>query len=215
MLFLTKLFGVTTSDAERYLDAEPEYAEEIVGHVLTMQANAAAEQRRPLCRGTHAKGVCVRARFEVLDVTAGRDPVLAARLARGIFAKPGSYPATFRFGNSDPQVNSDQKPDVRSLSFFVDLTSGWHGGSGGWYPASGLFAAERADPSDQRRTGIPGDDEGADGCKSVERPGVADVSRPVARYASDRIGKSPVEAATEGISAASLLEHSPVPPRCG
>ena len=122
MLFLTKLFGVTTSDAERYLDAEQQYAEEIVGHVLSMQARAAAEQRRPLCRGTHAKGVCARARFEVFDVTAGRDPVIAARLARGIFAKPGTYPATVRFGNSDPQVNSDQKPDVRSLSFFVDLT---------------------------------------------------------------------------------------------
>jgi hypothetical protein len=124
VLFLTKLLGVTTSDAERYLDTEREYAEEIVGHVLTMQARAAAEQRRPLCRGTHAKGVCVQAQFEVLDVAAGRDPVLATRLAGGIFAKPGSYPATVRFGNSDPQVNSDQKPDVRSLSFFVDLTRG-------------------------------------------------------------------------------------------
>jgi hypothetical protein len=124
VLFLTKLFGVTTTDAERYLDAEREYAEEIVGHVLAMQANTAAEQRRPLCRGTHAKGVCARARFEVLDVTAGHDPVLAARLARGVFGKPGYYPATVRFGNSDPQVNSDQKPDVRSLSFSVDLTGG-------------------------------------------------------------------------------------------
>jgi hypothetical protein len=124
VVFLSKLFGVTTSDAERYLDAEQEYAEEIVGHVLTMQARAADEQRRPLCRGTHAKGVCARARLEVFDLTAGRDPVLAARLARGIFGKPGSYPATVRFGNSDPQVNSDQKGDVRSLSFFVDLTRG-------------------------------------------------------------------------------------------
>ena len=215
MLFLTKFFGVTTSDAERYLDAEREYAEEIVGHVLTMQASAAAEQRRPLCRGTHAKGVCARARFGVLDVTAGGDPVLAARLARGIFGKPGTYPATVRFGNSDPQVNSDQKPDVRSLSFFVDLTRGGTKVPADGSPASGLFAAERADPSHQRRAGVPGDDEGADGCKSVERFGVTNVSRPVACCASDRIGKSPVKAAAEGISAASLLEHSPVPPRGG
>jgi hypothetical protein len=133
VLFLTKLFGVTTSDSERYLDVEREFAQEIVGHVLTMQADAATKQRRPLCRGTHAKGVCARARFEVLDVTAGRDPVLAARLARGIFAKPGNYPATVRFGNSDPQVNSDQKPDVRSLSFLVDLTDG-----GTKIPADGI-----------------------------------------------------------------------------
>ena len=134
MLFLTKLFGVTTSDAERYLDMDDKYGEEIVGHVLTMQAKAAADQRRPLCRGTHAKGVSVRARFEVLDVTAGRDPTLGARLARGIFTKPGCYPATVRFGNSDPQVNSDQKPDVRSLSFFVDLTMG-----GSEVPANGVL----------------------------------------------------------------------------
>jgi DNA-binding transcriptional LysR family regulator len=65
-----------------------------------------------------------RAVFEVLDVAADRDPALAARLARGVFAQPGSYPATVRFGNSDPLVKSDQKADVRSLSFSVDLTRG-------------------------------------------------------------------------------------------
>ncbi len=68
------------------------------------------------------KGVCARAQFEVFDVTVGRDLKLAARLAKGIFAKPGVYPAVVRFGNSDPKVNSDFKPDVRSLSFSVDLT---------------------------------------------------------------------------------------------
>jgi hypothetical protein len=124
VLLLSKWFGVTTSDAERYLDEEQKYAEEIVKYVLLMQANSAAKQNRPLCRGTHAKGVCARARFEVLDVTAGREPALGARLARGIFATPGSYSATVRFANSDPQVNSDYKADVRSLSFYVDLTRG-------------------------------------------------------------------------------------------
>jgi hypothetical protein len=58
----------------------------------------------------------------VFDVTAGRDRDLAARLAKGIFAKPGVYPAIVRFANSDPKINSDFKPDVRSLSFLVDLT---------------------------------------------------------------------------------------------
>jgi hypothetical protein len=124
VLFLSKWFGVTTSDAERYLDVEQKYAEEIVDHVLLIQTNAAAKQNRPLCRGTHAKGVCAQATFEVLDVTAGREPALGARLAKGIFAAPGGYPATVRFANSDPQVNSDYKADVRSLSFFVDLTRG-------------------------------------------------------------------------------------------
>jgi hypothetical protein len=88
-----------------------------------MQANAAAKQNQPLARGTHAKGVCALAQFEVFDVTTGRSPELAARLAKGIFAKPGIYPATVRFGNSDSRKNSDFKPDVRSLSFSVDLNS--------------------------------------------------------------------------------------------
>jgi hypothetical protein len=122
MLFLTRWFGVTGSDAERNLAREQSDIKEITERVLLMQANAAAQQHQPLRRGTHAKGVCARAKFEVFDVTVGRDRKLAARLARGMFAKPGVYPAIVRFGNADPKANSDFKPDVRSLSFSVDLT---------------------------------------------------------------------------------------------
>src|SRR4051794_40915870 len=122
MPFLTKLFGVTFSEADRNLVREQTDIEEITQKSLLMQANAAATQHRPLARGTHAKGVCVRAQFEVFDVAKGRDPALAARLAKGIFAKPGLYPAMVRFGNADSKKNSDFKADVRSLSFSVDLT---------------------------------------------------------------------------------------------
>jgi len=122
MLFLTRLFGVTGSDAERSVAGEQAVIEAITERVLAMQAKAAAQQHRPLRRGTHAKGICVQAQFEVFDVTVGRDPALAARLAKGIFAKPGVYPAVVRFANSDSKVNSDFKADVRSLSFSVDLT---------------------------------------------------------------------------------------------
>jgi hypothetical protein len=92
----------------------------IVQGFLTLQARA-AERTGSIRRATHAKGLCARAEFEILDVMAGRDPALAARLATGIYAKPGIYPATVRFSNSDPNVNSDFKPDVRALSFSVDL----------------------------------------------------------------------------------------------
>lgn len=94
---------------------------EIVRGFLAMQARTAAEGNRPLRRATHAKGVCARAVFEVLDVAQGRDPALAARLTKGIYAKPGKYPATVRFSNADPNVNADSKPDVRALSFSVEL----------------------------------------------------------------------------------------------
>jgi hypothetical protein len=122
MLWLTRWFGVTGSDSERDLTREASDIEEIVRKTLKVQATAAAQQHRPLARGTHAKGVCARAEFEVLDVTGGRDPRLAARLAQGIFATPAVYPAVVRWGNSDSKKNSDFKPDVRSMSFSVDLT---------------------------------------------------------------------------------------------
>ena len=122
MLFATRWFGVTGSDAERDPAREQAELRELVEKVLLLQSNSAAQQHRPLRRGTHAKGVCARAQFEVFDLTVDRDPALAARLAKGIFARPGVYPAVVRFGNADPKVNSDFKPDVRSLSFSVDLT---------------------------------------------------------------------------------------------
>jgi hypothetical protein len=80
---------------------------EVVRGFLALQARNAAEENRPLTRGVHAKGVCARAVFEVLDVAEGRDHALAVRLARGIYARPGSYPATVRFSNADPNVNDD------------------------------------------------------------------------------------------------------------
>lgn len=122
MLFLTRLFGVTGSDADRDPAREASDIEEIALRSLQMQANAASQQKRPIGRGTHVKGVCARAQFEVFDVTDGRDPALAQRLAKGIFAKPGVYPAVVRFGNADSKKNSDFKADVRSMSFSVDLT---------------------------------------------------------------------------------------------
>jgi hypothetical protein len=120
MVLLTRWFGVTESDADRSPAREKADIEEIVEKSLLMQSNAAAKQHRPVCRGTHAKGVCARAQFEVLDVTAERPPALASRLAKGIFANPGVYSAVARFANADASINSDFKPDVRSLSFSVE-----------------------------------------------------------------------------------------------
>ena len=119
---------------------------EIVQGFLALQMRA-ARQDGHVRRATHAKGVCVRAQFEVFDVTAGSDPALGARLARGIYAQPGVYPATVRFSNSDPNVNSDLERDVRALSFSVDLTPAG-------LPAPGVVAA-RQDLSLQSATTLP------------------------------------------------------------
>jgi hypothetical protein len=122
MLFLTRYFGVTGSDDDRDPVREKQQIEQIMEQSLLLQAKSAAKQHRPLGRGTHVKGVCARAQFEIFDVNERRDRWMAARLAKGIFAKPGVYPAIVRFGNADPNKNSDFKADVRSLSFSVDLT---------------------------------------------------------------------------------------------
>jgi hypothetical protein len=146
MMALTRWFGVTESDAQRCATRENADIEEIATRSLQMQKNAANAQRRPLCRGTHASGVCVRAQFEVFDAAAGQAPESAARLAKGIFARPAVYPAIVRFANADSNINSDFKPDVRSLSFSVDLTRD------GASPAGGPF---RQDFSMQNATTLP------------------------------------------------------------
>jgi len=144
---------VTESDADRSFAREKADIEEIVEKSLLMQTDAAAKQHRSLCRGTHAKGVCARAKFEVLDVTVERPPVLAARLAKGIFANPGVYSALARFANADASINSDFKPDVRSLSFSVDIA-----GNGTTVPAAKPC---RQDFSMQNATTLPINDSSA------------------------------------------------------
>jgi hypothetical protein len=153
VVFLTRWFGVTESDADRDPARETADIEMIVAKSLLMQANAAAQQGRPLCRGTHAKGICARAMFEVFDATAGREPALATRLAKGIFAKPGVYSAVVRFANADPNINSDFKPDVRSLSFSVGLAGD---GANAFAPNCG-----RQDFSMQNATTLPINDSAA------------------------------------------------------
>lgn len=110
---------------ERKAPGEADAVAEIVRDILTVQARFAARQKRPLGRGTHTKGVCVRGTFEVFDLGATvQDPALASRLARGIFARPGVYPAVVRFANGASQINPDPKRDVRAMSFAVDLPPG-------------------------------------------------------------------------------------------
>ena len=70
-------------NAEAYLATEKTDQSEIVKNMLTIQAKFAAEQNRPLARGTHAKGTCALGEFEIHDLrTTVADQALAARLAR-------------------------------------------------------------------------------------------------------------------------------------
>jgi hypothetical protein len=110
---------------ERPRSSEADDIQQIVRGILTLQAQFAERAHGPLERGTHAKGICARAVFEVLDVRhVVRDTRLAARLARGLFAQPGTYPATVRFANASGRVRSDAVRDVRALSFAVEVPPG-------------------------------------------------------------------------------------------
>ena len=131
------------------LDPATEEAEiaEMVRGFLALQPRTAVEENRPLRRGAHAKGVCVRAVFDVLDVAEGRDPALAARLAKGIYVRPGSYPATVRFSNANPNVNGDSAQDVRGLAFCAELA-----------PSGSAAAGARQDYSLQSAPTLPFND---------------------------------------------------------
>ena len=110
---------------ERKSPTEAADIDEIVRGMLAIQAQAAAAGKRPLSRGTHAKGLCVRAEFEVFDARQiGLDPLLAERVAQGIFARPGIYPAVVRFANADGGHRQDRWPDGRALSFGIDVPPG-------------------------------------------------------------------------------------------
>ena len=112
-------------DFERKLPTEQQDVADIVAGILAVQARFARLQKRPLGRGTHTKGVCVRATLEIFDVAKTvADPGLAARLGRGLFATPGVYQATVRFANAASTIQADSKRDVRALSFAVDVPAG-------------------------------------------------------------------------------------------
>jgi hypothetical protein len=107
---------------ERKSPTEAADVDEIVRGMQAIQAQAAARAKRPLSRGTHAKGICLRAEFEVLDVRRmPGDPALADRLATGIFARPGTYPAVVRFANADGGHRPDRVRDVRAMSFSIEV----------------------------------------------------------------------------------------------
>lgn len=113
------------ANVERKLPTEDADTAEIVRGILAVQARFAAREHRLPGRGTHTKGLCARAQFEAFDLSRTvADPALAARLGRGLFAHPGTYPATVRFANARSFTASDAKKDVRALSFSVDVPAG-------------------------------------------------------------------------------------------
>jgi len=100
----------------------------LTSNMATYQRQCATKQNRPLARGTHAKGMCVRGQFEVFDLAKTvPDPVLARRLAQGIFSRPGVYQATVRFANASSLIMPDRDKDLRACSLAVEVPAGVFG----------------------------------------------------------------------------------------
>ena len=110
------------AEFERKSATEDADIETIKRAILANQARVAKASGQPLARGTHAKGVCVRAKFEVLDVTnAVGNRALADRLARGLFARPGTYSAFVRFANAGTRHLPDTDAELRACSFSIEV----------------------------------------------------------------------------------------------
>lgn len=76
-------------------------------------------------RGTHSKGVCAQANFEVKNLdNETLSPEIKARLQTGLFSRPGVYPARLRFANAASKIQPDQDYDGRALSFAVQSDLG-------------------------------------------------------------------------------------------
>jgi hypothetical protein len=89
---------------------EAQYIQDIREGILSIQTENRTNGR--LLRGTHSKGVCANATFEVLQGP-GQRP--------GLFRAPGRYPAVLRFANAKSEILPDPSPDVRALSIGVEL----------------------------------------------------------------------------------------------
>ena len=99
MLFLTRWFGVTASDAERDLASEKSEIDEIVQKVLLLQTSLPTSNSGRCAGELTPRAFALGAQFEVFDVyrrsrrRAGRAP-----RERNLSPSPASYPAIVRFG---------------------------------------------------------------------------------------------------------------------
>lgn len=102
------------------LEVREDYEEQKANIIGMAFANIASKTK---LRGTHSKGICANATFDVFN--SQRNPLIPTEvkhnLKQGLFSKPGSYQARIRFANAFTGIQSDTTPDPRALSIAVDL----------------------------------------------------------------------------------------------
>ena len=168
---------VDPAGLERKSPTEAADIDEITRGMLAIQAQAAAAAKRPLARGTHAKGICVRAEFEVFDVRqVSGDPAQAERLARGHLRGarhlPGHRALRKRRRRPSPRPLARRPGHV-----VLDRRAA---GRGPGRHAPRFFDEQREHVSDQRLACVRGGRPGAlrrGAAREVEGAAVADVGR--------------------------------------
>ncbi len=199
------------SGLERKSPTEGADVDEIVRGMLAIQAQAAASGKRPLSRGTHAKGICVRAEFEVFDL--GRtiaDPGLASRLAKGAFARPGCVSGDRPFRERRRRASARQGPGRPRDVLRRRLLGGRDAGSA----ARRFFDEQRDHIPDQRRACLCGRGKGP---VSAGRPrqaagtAIAVVGRG-RQFAAHDVARPEAAARHTALAlpAAALLEHGAI-----
>lgn len=107
--------GVIHPIYEQALPEEDQLQARIVEGILDIQHKNSLPNGQRL-RGTHSKGVCAKANFEVY----GASENIPNELQIGLFSQPNIYKANLRFANAESKILPDQEPDVRSLSFSIE-----------------------------------------------------------------------------------------------
>lgn len=105
---------------ERRMENEDQYISTIRAGILFQQGKVADNNGGKHLRGTHAKGVCVGGEMEIFDVEESLGAV-AKRIKKGMFSEPGRYVTQVRFANGGGSIAPDQEPDVRAVSFSMQM----------------------------------------------------------------------------------------------
>jgi catalase len=125
-LSLSAMAGIS-KDFEEYEGGSEATERVLVDRLLKnfVVVQAAGATKGKLNRGTHSKGVCAKGELEIEDIakanpTASKETVES--VSKGLFASAGKYPVPFlRFANGKSVIGKDTDPDVRAISFSVDL----------------------------------------------------------------------------------------------
>lgn len=118
-------FSIAQAEAPALHKYEKPNASENTYTGVLAKAFAGVAQSTKL-RGTHSKGICAKADFQIYDIAHSKaiPRAVSARLQKGFLALPGTYASRIRFANAKGAIQDDHEFDPRAISIAVDMTAG-------------------------------------------------------------------------------------------